>query len=132
VVRITGHAPGGSTIVSTTPGVFAIRSAAPVGSDGPRIPAVTLLRGGFPNPSPGSADVRFDVAAPGGPVAIAIYDVRGRLVRVLRDGWADPGTQSVAWDGRTATGMRAEPGIYFCLMTSGPKTLGRSRLVVVR
>lgn len=75
-------------------------------------------RGGFapPRPSPARAgeDVRFafDVAV-AGPTRLAVYDARGRLVRVVSEGPRAPGPAFAVWDGRTGDGLRAAPGLYF-------------------
>lgn len=85
----------------------------------------------FPNPSTG--EVRFEIEAPeraaGGPVRLEIYDVRGRLVRLLHAG--TPAEPSPAWDGRDAHGTAAADGIYFARFTTGDRT-AVERLVLLR
>ncbi|NNE07179.1 MAG: hypothetical protein HKN20_01325 [Gemmatimonadetes bacterium] len=60
--------------------------------------------------------------------AIAIYDVRGRLVRELQ---ADAGMSSLAWDGRETSGARAAAGVYFARKTNDPQA-DSARIVLVR
>jgi hypothetical protein len=46
-------------------------------------------------------------------VTVGVYDLRGRLVRVLRDGALDRGVGSIVWDGRASSGEALPSGIYF-------------------
>jgi hypothetical protein len=75
-------------------------------------------RGGFaaPRPSPAGADetVRFAFDSPaGGAMRLAVYDARGRLVKVVDEGVRAAGPAFATWDGRTHDGLRAAPGLYF-------------------
>jgi len=45
-------------------------------------------------------------------VTLALYDLRGRLVRMLVDEDDAPGTAAVAWDGADDAGRAAAPGLY--------------------
>lgn len=53
------------------------------------------------------------------PVEIQIYDASGRLVRTLADGVMSAGEHHLAWDGRLASGTRANIGVYFCTFRAG-------------
>lgn len=66
----------------------------------------------WPNPFGNQAGIRY--AVPGRvPVALRIYDVRGRLLRTLVDDVRNPGVHEVWWDGRDDAGRRVPPGIFF-------------------
>ncbi len=72
----------------------------------------------YPNPFREQTTLRYALPAPAA-VRLAVYDVLGRRVRVLADGFEAAGEKSVAWDGRAADGARAAPGVYvFRLETS--------------
>lgn len=75
------------------------------------VPQRTALLGGVPNPFNPSTQVRFDLASPGR-VRLTVYDVNGRLVRVLCDEARAVGAWSVEWDGRDAGGNRVASGVY--------------------
>jgi hypothetical protein len=64
-----------------------------------------------PNPFAGGTTLRYVLPSPGR-VTIAVHDVRGARVRSLLDAEA-AGAGTVAWDGRTDSGGRAAPGLYF-------------------
>ncbi|HEX9727412.1 MAG TPA: FlgD immunoglobulin-like domain containing protein [Gemmatimonadales bacterium] len=53
------------------------------------------------------------------PVQIRIYDLSGRLVRVLVDETVEPGRYLVGWDGADASGRAVRPGVYVAMMSAG-------------
>jgi len=66
----------------------------------------------WPNPAPQSTTIRFSV--PGNQTArLDVYDLRGRLVRQLRQDAGGPGTLETVWDARDDRGSRVASGTYF-------------------
>lgn len=64
--------------------------------------------------NPASGTSRLVLAVPrGGPVRVVVYDLGGRVVRTLADGWQEAGALAVAWDGRDAAGTETPAGLYF-------------------
>jgi len=84
----------------------------------------------FPNPFNPATTVKFTMPS-SGIVNLAIYDVNGRLVRALVDGWVEAGMHNVVWDGRDAAGRQAASGVYLYRLTSGYGTVVR-RMVLIR
>ncbi len=82
---------------------------------------VSLLLSGA-SPARGSASLRLTLADRGR-IHLAIYDVFGRRVRSLLDGWMPAGPTTVAWDGRGDQGAVTSSGIYFARATG---TRGRA------
>ncbi|GEM_PF-5243928 len=101
---------------------------------GPRVDAGDVtpltLHQNFPNPFNPGTEVSF-VLPEGAAVNIAVYDVAGRLVKVLIDEPLCEGPHGVWWDGRNGAGWRVSPGIYFCVMRAGSAVRTR-KLVLVR
>lgn len=62
--------------------------------------------------------------------AIRIYDISGRLMRILRAGSA-PAPGGLTWDGRAADGTMLPTGVYFLRIQQGA-TEWRRRIVVVQ
>jgi len=58
-------------------------------------------------------------------VRLAVYDVRGREQIVLEEGVRTPGRHRVIWEGRTASGTRLDPGVYFVELHAGGRTQSR-------
>jgi hypothetical protein len=79
-------------------------------------PRTFALHQNVPNPFNPSTLIRYDVAAPGGRVTIAIYDVRGALVRTLVDRNEAPGSKTEPWDGKDHRGREVTSGVYFYRM----------------
>jgi hypothetical protein len=64
-----------------------------------------------------------------GHTTIHVYDLRGRLVRTLSQGWVGAGWARVTWDGRDDGGDDVAPGVYLALVRAGGETV-RTRLIV--
>ncbi|MCB9515666.1 MAG: T9SS type A sorting domain-containing protein [Candidatus Latescibacteria bacterium] len=78
------------------------------------------LMGNFPNPFNPSTTLRFTVPAGSGePLRLEVFDVRGRLVRVLAEGVFAAGEHSAVWDGRDGEGRPQGSGVYFSRLTQG-------------
>jgi hypothetical protein len=71
-------------------------------------------------PNPFVSDTEIAYALPSATRAsLRVYDVRGRLVRVLVDGTAPAGVHRARWDGRDTRGRVAATGIYFVKLRAG-------------
>lgn len=81
-------------------------------------PAKYALSPVRPNPFNPSVVIPFELPR-SAPVRIGVYDVGGRLVRILVDGTRPEGPQSVLWDGRNDSGVTVSSGVYFVRMRSG-------------
>jgi hypothetical protein len=77
-----------------------------------------FLTGGRPNPFRGSSRVDFGLREDG-VTSLVVYDVRGRRVRVLRQGFTPAGRYSESWNGVDSGGRQAMPGVYFVRLESG-------------
>lgn len=82
-----------------------------------------------PNPVVGQAVVTFDLPRPARTRA-ALYDIRGRLVRVLVDETLPAGRHERAWDLRDGAGLTVSSGVYFLRLESGPN-VSRRKIVVL-
>lgn len=81
-----------------------------------------------PNPFAGATTLRYAITE-AGRVALVIYDLAGRRVRILLDRAEPAGARSqVTWDGRDAHGRRAPGGVYLARLTTPGGSLTR-RLV---
>lgn len=91
---------------------------------GDSTPAAARLLPCTPNPFNPRTTLRFDLPAAGN-IRLAVYDVAGRLVRVLAEGERAAGSYEVAWDGRDAGGRGLASGNYFARLETG----GRNQTV---
>ncbi|MGD9548542.1 MAG: PQQ-dependent sugar dehydrogenase [Candidatus Krumholzibacteriia bacterium] len=65
-----------------------------------------------PNPFNPRTRISFSAEAAGGPVRLAVYDLAGRLVRVLAAGARPEGAGTVDWDGTDGQGRAVASGVY--------------------
>jgi len=94
------------------------------------LPAKFALHQNLPNPFNPSTRISFEL---GGPcrATLAVYDVSGKLVRVLIDETLAAGAHSAIWNGRTGRGEKAASGIYFYKLRAGSFTETR-KMVLLR
>lgn len=59
-------------------------------------------------------------------VAVKIYNLLGQVVQVLQDGQLQSGRHTLRWNGMTAGGVKAAPGLYFYELRAGSVRLMRS------
>jgi len=62
-------------------------------------------------------------------VRVAVYDLSGRLVRLLMNGPQSAGDHAVRWDGKDETGQSSSAGEYVCVLESGNRR--ESRLLTI-
>jgi len=67
-------------------------------------------------PAHGVARLRLSISRPGR-IHVAVYDLLGRRVRTLMDGWMTDGATTLLWDGRFEGSGVAGSGIYFARAT---------------
>ncbi len=119
-----------------------VRSAGPFVVTGGENPPVTILYQNFPNPFPNADEGLFETRiwfdlAERSQVRLAVFDMRGRLIRNLIPGRGcgpvelppglygrdhgvpeDPCT-GFSWDGRDDGGRRVSPGVYLLRLQAG-------------
>jgi hypothetical protein len=83
------------------------------------VPRAYALYQNIPNPFNPTTVIRYDVPEDGVSVALRIYDVSGRLVRVLVDARESAGSRYVTWDGKDSRGRNVASGVYFCSFEAG-------------
>ena len=84
----------------------------------------------YPNPLLTQSTIRFALPEPAD-VHIRIYDVQGRLVRILVDEHKDAGMHQVLWNGQCEDGRRVASGVYWVKLTTGEVQESR-RILVTR
>ncbi|MEZ5065870.1 MAG: T9SS type A sorting domain-containing protein [bacterium] len=84
-----------------------------------------------PNPVATSTIVAFDLPAPDA-VRATIYDVGGRLVRVLVDERLPAGRHARTWDRRDRSGRVVSSGMYFLRVDAGEQRAHRKIVVMAR
>jgi hypothetical protein len=75
------------------------------------VPAALSLSAGFPNPF--NPQTRFTFSVPvSGRVELAVYNLAGRKVALLVEGFLPAGTHEAVWDGHDDSGVAVASGVY--------------------
>ena len=89
-------------------------------------PQGLILDQSFPNPTTTRSTIRYHLSK-AGPVRLAVYDVRGRLVDTLEDRDRTVGTYEVEWDA-----SRVAAGTYVYRLSVGDDVVATRRATVIR
>jgi hypothetical protein len=104
--------------------------AAPIASS---LPTDLRLHANYPNPfrlgSGLVTTIRYELPKPMF-ARVAVYDLNGRLVRLLSDGLQAAGAHAVVWNGAEASGNLAGSGFYFVALEAENRKLSRKILVL--
>ena len=98
-----------------------------------RVPFSFGLGQNYPNPFNPQTTISFVVPGNGKETVqtkLAIYDVRGRLIRILADRPLHPGNHRLTWDGRSEKGVSAGSGVYIYRLESGDQKTTRKMVLV--
>jgi len=85
----------------------------------------------WPNPAAGSTTIRFAVP-PNETARLDVYDLRGRLVRRLRQDASGSGALEVVWDTCDDRGVRVASGTYFLRLSSQSRVVTEKTIVLGR
>ncbi|UCD38810.1 MAG: T9SS type A sorting domain-containing protein, partial [Fidelibacterota bacterium] len=81
------------------------------------VPATVALHPAYPNPFNPSTSLAFDLPEAAA-VQFIVYDMLGREVARLVDGYIESGTHHATWNGRTASGREVPTGIYIARLVT--------------
>jgi hypothetical protein len=127
-------AEGGLAIPPATSARYRLAVGTPAYIDGVRdsqpLPATFALGRPAPNPTRGTVSLRYTLPEPAD-VRFCIYDVGGRLVRMLVDERLGAGRHVITWSGTDAAGRRVPPGVFFGKIEAGVHRAS-ARLFVIR
>lgn len=76
------------------------------------IPADFQISQNYPNPFNPRTVIGYEIAK-NGQVNFDVYDLNGRKIRSLYEGFQAKGHHSITWDGNTDAGIKASSGVYF-------------------
>jgi hypothetical protein len=104
--------------------IFALDTVTAAADGAGGTPQATVITAIYPNPFNPRTTIAFDVAEAGS-IELAIYDLRGRRVRVVEAGTWPVGRYEAIWDGQDDDGRAAPTGTYCCRLatTGGAQTM---------
>jgi hypothetical protein len=101
-----------------------------VAVDDPALPVVSRLEAALPNPVRSQTVLRFQLAAAdAGLVTLRIYDVNGRVVRELANGYRVAGAHQATWNRTDDRGARVTSGVYFAQLVVHGRRMGQKVVV---
>jgi hypothetical protein len=99
----------------------------PQGTPGVLAPTLDV----YPNPFNPRTMISYDLPRPG-EVSVAVYDLRGRVVRSLWRGALEVGRHQVEWDGRDERGDAAPTGIYLVRLITDEGVVRMQKMTLAR
>ena len=94
------------------------------------LPPRLLIDQNYPNPFNPTTWIPFYMPKAGA-MSMKVYNVKGELVRVLKEQWMSEGAHSVVWNGTDQRGRPVASGLYFCILRAGGRAESR-KLVLLR
>ena len=88
-----------------------------------------VLEDNYPNPFNPGTSITFEIPQ-AGRVRLDVFDLAGRRVKTLQDGWISQGRHTVQWDGRDTQGNGVASGQYFYRLSVGTRTETRKMQLV--
>ncbi len=94
-------------------------------------PLATRLLDAYPNPFNPRTAIAFSLEEQGA-VQLAVFDLRGRLVRSLVHGVLPAGAHEIIWDGTDEGGRSVASGTYFARFKKAESGILTRKLALVR
>ena len=97
--------------------------------DNPTVPSEIVLYNAYPNPFNPFTSIQYRLPN-AGKIDLKIYDLMGREVRRLVNGFTSAGTQSVVWDAKDNLGNPVSSGVYIYRLTTESKMLSKKLILL--
>jgi hypothetical protein len=81
-------------------------------------PVISHLIGSYPNPFSQDTSIRYEMVKDA-KVTLAVYNVKGQIVRTLENGLKAAGAHEITWDGKDKYGNKLASGVYIYRFTTG-------------
>jgi len=94
------------------------------------LPVRIQLAQNYPNPFNASTTIQYEIPAPS-QVKLTIYNIEGKVIRILVNGNSSPGYFNILWNGRDEHGQTASSGNYFYELRVNDETI-RKQLVLLK
>jgi len=93
------------------------------------VPTEFRLHQNYPNPFNPTTTIRYALARDS-QVYLAIYNIRGRCVHTLVEGFQEAGEKTIIWDGTDSAGIRVPSGLYLYHFKAGDFESKRKLLLI--
>jgi len=93
------------------------------------LPKSLALHQNFPNPFNPVTSIRIDLPHRSD-IRLSVYDLLGREIRTLANGYFAAGTHTIQWNGKDTAGNPAASGVYIFKLKTKDRTLHRKALLL--
>ena len=111
------------------PGIPSLVEGVPVSAPALTRPSAAFLAHNHPNPFNPNTTIRYGVPR-AGQLSLIVYDLRGRRVRTLVEGYRPAGNFEESWDGRDERGRPVVSGTYVYKLRTESAVLSRKMSLV--
>ncbi len=94
------------------------------------IPNEFSLSQNYPNPFNAGTIIPYQISDSETAFELAIYDLRGRLIKLLESGRKAPGRYQATWNGRTDPGFTASSGVYVVRLQTSKVKIARKLIML--
>jgi hypothetical protein len=95
----------------------------------PTLPAITKLKGNYPNPFNPETTINFSLKE-AGPVELAIYNIKGQKIKTLVNETLPAQNYNIVWNGRDDNNQQVSSGVYFYRMNTSTYTSTRKMILM--
>jgi hypothetical protein len=93
------------------------------------LPENFLLKQNFPNPFNGQTTIEYSIPSASN-ILFKIYDMNGKEIRTLHNGYHNGGRAAITWDGKDKNSQLVASGIYYYSIVSGRNSLVKKLTLV--
>ena len=76
--------------------------------------------GGYPNPFNPETELVIELPEPG-PIRVEVFDLQGRRVKLLADGFYMQGLHKMRWNAQDAHELPVAAGVYWARLSAGAR-----------
>ena len=96
---------------------------------GPFVHQRSILHPSYPNPFHQNTTISYSLSGEE-PVELSIFELTGRLIKVLVRARQPPGVHNAYWDGRDELGRDVPDGVYFYTLKTGNTSITRKMIAL--
>jgi len=93
------------------------------------VPAKIVLKQNYPNPFNMTTSIEYTLAE-SGDVKLKVYDMQGRLIETLVEGYQVAGTKTINWQGKNREGIDVASGVYFYQLQTNHSKTGKKMILL--
>lgn len=118
---VVDHGPTGTGEFTFNKGIITVQESSGILETDGAVPGAFTLRQNYPNPFNTNTLIEFSLAEDSH-LTLEIFDILGRKITTLVDGFTSAGRHLARWSGKNDWGESVGSGVYFCRLTTGARS----------